>query len=180
LFQQQTDQTRAALEQRGLDTTPYGAGVEAQSDINFNTAWQQNLQQRQAMGAQTAGGLQQAAVGTTGAGLGDVTGGIGTQYSTGQLPFSTYQNIGQTQLQDITGAQGVAQQPISNYLSYLGQGTNAAQAGTNQYLAALQAQQQQFNQQQQYGKQLGSGLQGIGTNIGKMPGVGGTGFVSGL
>jgi hypothetical protein len=150
--------------------TPYGAGVEAQSNIGFNTAWQQQLQARQQAAAQTATGLQQVGASTVGAGLGDITGGIGTQYSTAQLPWSTFQNIGQTQLQDIGAGQGISQTPISNYLTYLGQGTTAAQAGTQQYMAALAAQQQGFQQQQAYGKGIGSGLQAMGTGLGAKPG----------
>jgi hypothetical protein len=170
LFQQNTDQTRAAEAARGIDMTPYGVGVEAQSNIGFNTAWQQQLQLRQAQAAQTAAQLQGSAGTTTGVGLGDITGGIGTQYSTAQLPWSTFQNIGQTQLQDIGAGQGIAQTPISNYLTYLGQGTQAAQAGTQQYMAALAAQQSQFQQQQAYGKGIGSGLQSMGTALGAKPG----------
>src|SRR3974377_521568 len=42
LFQQQTDQTRAAEAARGIANPPYGAGGERQSAINFNNACAQN------------------------------------------------------------------------------------------------------------------------------------------
>src|SRR6201999_1669651 len=35
-FQQNTDQTRAAEAARGIAMSPYGAGVESQSNLNFN------------------------------------------------------------------------------------------------------------------------------------------------
>src|SRR5258708_23118892 len=53
--QQQTqDQTRAGLEARGLDSSPYGAGVEGQTMANFNIDWQNQQLQRQAPAARTA------------------------------------------------------------------------------------------------------------------------------
>src|SRR5258708_10034458 len=70
--QQQTqDQTRAGLEARGLDSSPYGAGVEGQTMANFNIDWQNQQLQRQAAAAGAAGGLYgQAGQGiNTGAGI---------------------------------------------------------------------------------------------------------------
>src|SRR5258708_36165262 len=56
--QQQTqDQTRAGLEARGLDSSPYGAGVEGQTMANFNIDWQNQQLQRHAAAAGAARGL---------------------------------------------------------------------------------------------------------------------------
>lgn len=50
-------QTRRALEARGVDSTPYGAGVEGQTMANFNLDWQDRALGRQNQAAQTATGL---------------------------------------------------------------------------------------------------------------------------
>jgi hypothetical protein len=56
--QQLTDSTRAALAARGLSSSPYGAGVESNTDANFRNAWQTAQVGRESVGAQTAEGLQ--------------------------------------------------------------------------------------------------------------------------
>src|SRR3974390_3667396 len=87
LFQQQTDQTPAAEAARGIANTPYGAGVEAQSDINFNTAWQQNLLNRMQAGTGAYGNLMGAAGGAMGTGLGQAAAAPGTFFGGGSMPY---------------------------------------------------------------------------------------------
>jgi hypothetical protein len=55
--QQVQDQTRAGLEARGVDMTPYGAGIEGQTMSNFNIDWQNQQLQRQIAAAQAQQGL---------------------------------------------------------------------------------------------------------------------------
>jgi hypothetical protein len=176
-FQQNTDQTRALLEARGIDSTPYGAGVEAQSNLNFNNAWQQNLLARQGQGAQTAEGLL-----GTGANL--QTGGVGLQnaapqnyYNAGFLPYNANQQIGSNQLGVLGQEQSLYGTPAANWLSYLNAGSGATgqfnQNQTSLYNAQLAAQNQQFNQQQALGKDVGAGLQALGkVNYSQLPGFG--------
>jgi hypothetical protein len=53
-----TDQTRAGEAARGISMSPYGAGVEANTQGRFRNDWQTAQVGRQAQGAQTATGLQ--------------------------------------------------------------------------------------------------------------------------
>ena len=55
-----TDQTRAAEAARGISMSPYGAGVEGNTLMNFNQQWQQQQLQNQATAAGTAATLQGA------------------------------------------------------------------------------------------------------------------------
>jgi hypothetical protein len=161
LFQQQTDQTRAAEAAQGVAGTPYGAGVESQADINFNTAWQQNLLNRMQTGAQTYGGLMGTAGTALGTGLGQATAAPGTFFGGGSMPYNTAQTIGQNQMGAITGYQGIQQAPIGDYLSYLQGGTAAQGQQVGLYSAEAQAANNQAKMMQQYGQGLGSGLQGL-------------------
>src|ERR1700722_3647884 len=78
MFQLNTDQTRAGEAARGIAMSPYGAGIENQSNLNFNNQWLNQLLGRQQTAAGTAQTLSGAAgsAGTTGAGL--QTGGLNT------------------------------------------------------------------------------------------------------
>jgi hypothetical protein len=169
LFQQQTDQTRAAEAARGIANTPYGAGVEAQSDINFNTAWQQNLLNRMSTGAQTYGGLMGTAGQAMGAGLGQATGAPGTFFGGGAMPYNVAQTIGQNQLGAITGYQGIQQAPIQDYMDYMKGGTAAQGQQVQLYGAEANAAANQAKMMQMYGQGLGSGLQGLSKAWGNTP-----------
>jgi hypothetical protein len=160
-FQQQTDQTRALEAAQGVAGTPYGAGVEAQADINFNNAWQNNLLQRMTQGAAAGSQILGAGTGTTQQGISDITGAPGTFYAGGTMPYNTAQTIGGNQYGAITGFQGIQQQPLMDWMNYLQQGTAAQNAQTAQYQAMVNAQNNQFNQFQTLGKNLGAGIQGF-------------------
>jgi hypothetical protein len=165
-LQQTQDQTRAGLEARGMDNTPYGAGVEGQALNNFNIDWQNNQLQRQIAGGGAAGGL-------IGQGAGLQAGAPGAYYGASGLPYQTSQGIGQGQLGTLGtvggfGAQGaqIPQQQVQDYLSYLGWGTgaqgsaNQAQLGLGNF--GLNQANQGFNQQQtmfgDIGKVVGTAL----------------------
>ena len=140
-LQQMQDQTNAALAQRGIADTPYGAGVESQADQSFNNQW--NTQQV---------GLQNTAANTASTLLGQYnqgqSGGAQTAQNAANNPLGALQSM-------ITSGNlstGQLQQAIGDYLAYLGGGTSAASA---QSTAA--------NQNAQIQNQ---GLQGLGQLVG--------------
>lgn len=148
--QQNTDQTRATEAAQGVAGTPYGAGVENNSNQNFNLNWQNQQLQRQQQAASTASTLlgQQASSGTTGSNL--------------------LTSVPQTQLgalSSLNAAGGAAnnntQQVIQDFLAYLQGGTGAANAGTSQYSAESSA----SLGQQQINNQALSGLGSLGGNL---------------
>jgi hypothetical protein len=165
-FQQNTDQTRAAEAARGIAMTPYGAGVENQSNLNFNNQWQNQQLGRQQTAAQTASSL-------TNAGGAATTLGLNTLQQGAQLPYATANSINQTGLSALGTYAGLQQPGISDYLQYLGLGNQSAGVNNQNYANQITAQQNQFNQQQQLGKNLGSSISGLGTYFG-----GGSGSVA--
>lgn len=104
--QQLQEQTRAGLEARGIDTTPYGAGIESKAMSDFDIDWQNYQLQRQATGLGAAGTAYNAAS------------GIGT--AAGNLLNAGY-----------TGGEQGATSALQNYLMGVGGGYNAA----NQFAA---------------------------------------------
>lgn len=94
--QQLTDQTRAGLEARGLDTSGVGAGIENNALSNFNIDWQNNLLSRQVQGAQAYSSL-----GNTATGFGNVA------QNAAQAGFTNSGALGQ--------AQYSANQPTPSY-----------------------------------------------------------------
>lgn len=121
-YQQNQDQTNVANAQNGVANTPYGAGIAAQSNQNFDINWQNQQLQRQNTAAQTASTLGSTA---------------GNEATTGTA-------LGQSVPQFSTQEQ---QQTIQDFLSYLQGGTSATGASTSQYSAEANAalQQQQIN-----------------------------------
>ena len=174
-FQQNTDQTRALLEARGIDSTPYGAGVESQSNLNFNNAWQQNAAQRQQTGAGTATNLlgQQANDITQGANLSGQA--PGTYMGGASMPYNINQTIGANQLGAIGQGQNIQQTPIANWMNYLQLGQGAAGIGTQQQQTNLNQNQLGWNQNQQLGSNLGAGLAGLSRGMQGMAGGPGSG-----
>jgi hypothetical protein len=179
--QQTTDQTRAGLEARGIDNTPYGAGVEGQTMANFNIDWQNAQLQRQLQAGQGASGLY-------GAGQTLQNQGVQEYLQASAYPYATYAQIGQGQNQALSSllglgqnAQGIANVPIQDYLGYLGAGTSQQGANNQTAQLALNQQNQAFNQNMQYGRALGAGLYGLGntTGYGFNGSAPGTGYMPG-
>lgn len=160
-FQQNTDQTRALLEARGIDNTPYGAGVESDSNRKFNTDWQFNQLARQGQGASTANSLFNTQAGdiTQGANLSGLAPGTFMQGAT--MPYNINQTIGTNQLQALGQGQGIQQQPIANWMNYLQLGQGAAGVGTQQQQVNLNQANAAFAQNNQLGQNLGAGLTGL-------------------
>ena len=179
LQNQNQQQNAAILGQSGVASTPYGAGVAADANSNFNLNWQNQQLGRATQGAGAAGNLLSSIGGATNTGLNQMQTGAG-------LPYNTMQGITSNQL-GLLGQAGsfgqqaaqLPQQQIQDYLAYLGQGTS--QQGTNNQTAqvGLNQQQQGFNQNQVYGNQLGSALAGFGKGWGNLGFGGGGGGLSG-
>ena len=172
-LQQTTDQTRAGLEARGMDSTPYGAGIEGQALSNFNIDWQNQQLQRQATGAGAAGGLYGQAGQGINTGTGIMNAAPGQYLTSAAYPYSTSMGIlgnQQTGLTNMLGAgqagANIANTPIQDYMGYLSAGTAQQNANNNTAKLGLAQQQQQFMQNQQFGQALGGGLYGIGQGYG--------------
>ncbi len=160
--QQLQDQTRTAEAARGIGTSPYGAGVEGKVMSDFNIDWQTNQLNRMLAGIQ--GAIPGYAAGSQMQQQGPV------QYIQGaQLPYSTFQGIGQGQLGALQGlgqfgqsASAIPQMQQQDYSQYAlgahGGNVQGGQLGLNQA-------QLGFNQTQQIGQGLGWGLGGA-SNIG--------------
>ncbi len=101
--QQLQDQTRVGLEARGVDSTPYGAGVEGQTMSNFNIDWQNQQLQRMLSGLGGAGqGYGQAS---------QLQQQGGQQYAQGAgMPYQAFQGLGQGQMGALSGLGGFGQQ----------------------------------------------------------------------
>jgi hypothetical protein len=171
-LQQTQDQTRAGLEARGMDNTPYGAGVEGQALSNFNIDWQNNLLQRQAMAANAGGGLMQTGAGIANMGAGIQNTAPGQYFSAGAMPYGAFGQIGGDQnaaiaalLSSASGGQQLGNVPIQDYLGYLSAGNQANSVANQNYGLQLQAQQQQFNEQLKLGGLLGQSMYGLGRSI---------------
>jgi hypothetical protein len=171
--QQVQDQTRAAESASGVATTPYGAGIEAQTMKDFNIDWQNAQLQRQLSALSGAGSafgqgaqMQQQAP---------------LSYLQGQaLPYSTFGAIGGQQMGALSGlgqfgqsASQIPQQQIANMLN-LGSvgGGQAYGAGT----LGLQQAQQGYNQMAGYGQGMFGGLGGLANYTGWGGGGGGWGY----
>jgi hypothetical protein len=160
-FQQNTDQVRAGEEARGIDSTPYGAGVENDANRKFNTDWGFNQQQRQQIGAGTANSLFNQQNQDVNSGVNNQNQGANNYYSGSAMGYNAGQQIGQNQLGAINQGQQSQQQAIQDYLQYLQLGQGASGIANQQFGQNLQQNQQAFNQNQQFGQNLGAGLQGL-------------------
>jgi len=138
-FQQQQDQTRAALAANGVGATPYGAGIEAQANNNFNLDWQNQMLQRQQTGAQTAEGLAGAGVGNAasllGAGTSAAQAGLGLGQSVDTQQFNAQQQAIQDFIQYALGN-------TANSQAFTGAANNTYGAGVNAAGISNQAAQQ--------------------------------------
>jgi hypothetical protein len=117
-YQQQQDQTNATLSQQGMAGSPYGAGLAAQQNQNFNNTWNQQQVGLESTAASTAEGLLGSAATNAQSGLSTATGitqqqiqdylsylGAGssaTQAATGQYGTESSAAIGNQQLANQT------------------------------------------------------------------------------
>jgi hypothetical protein len=155
-LQQVQDQSNVNNAMAGVATSPYGAGLTNQATNNFNIDWQNQQLGRQAQAAGAAGQLDQ-----TGVGL--MNQAPTTLAQSSMLPYATYSDIGQGQNQALSSllglsgqGQGLQQQPIQDYLSYLGIGNQANQVQNQNFSNQLAQQNQAWNQQGQFAQGIGS------------------------
>lgn len=173
-LQRVQDQTRAGLEARGLDTSPYGAGIESDALKNFNIDWQNAQLGRQQTAAGTAGSLY-----GTGTNLG--TTGLNAMQTGALLPYQTFNTIGQNNMSALdsllgagSGAFGQGQGQIGDWLSYLNAGNQAGGVANRTGQLGLDQSNLAFGQGQTLGNNLGASL----TALGKAYGMGMPGFTS--
>lgn len=165
-----TDQTRAGESARGLAMTPYGAGLENQSNMLFNQNWQNNLLNRQNTAAQGAGYLGNSAANQINLGQNVSTLGVQGLNNANALPYMTSNSIYGNQNAALgqygqfgQQASAIPQQQIADYLQYLGVGNQAGGVANQAYANSVTAQNNQFNQGQTLGKNIGAGISGLGT-----------------
>jgi hypothetical protein len=152
--QQVQDQTRASSAARGLESTPFGAGVENKANSDFNIDWQNNLLQRMIGGGGAAGNLMNSGVNLSAM-------APGLAYQAGQYPYQAFNTIGQNNLNNLDrlAQAGITSQTIPN--NSIAQWQNYINTGNSSNQVANQQQQQAFNQNQIYGNQLGSAVNGF-------------------
>ncbi len=155
--QQLQDQTRASQAARGIQSSPYGAGVENKAMSDFNIDWQNQQLQRQLQGLQGAGNA-------FGQGAGLQSGGVGMYQQGSAMPYMANQQVGQNQMAALgqlgqfgQQAAQIPQQQIQDWQQYLNYGNQAAGINNQGYGNQLQANQQQWNQD----NALWSGLGGL-------------------
>lgn len=182
LFQTQ-QQSRAGNELRGIDNTPYGAGVENDNTRNFNMDWNSQQLQRMisSLGAGSGAMGQAGNLMNTGVQLSGQAPGFAQQ--AGMFPYQTFNQIGGNQMGALNSlsqagmnATNVPQMGIQDYLAYLGAGNQAQ--GVNNQTAQLGLNQANmgFQQNQTMGNQFGQSLAALGRGWGSgTPGGGGAG-----
>jgi hypothetical protein len=159
---QTAQQQAAALAQSGVAGTPYGAGVAGQNMNNFNIDWQNAQLGRETSAAGAAGNLLGQIGQGVGTGAGLQTAGAQDYYQGAGLPYATSQGITGNQLGYLQGAaqfgqqaSAIPQEQIGDWLNYINavQRSQGLQQGAqSQQLAQAQ---QEFNQAQTLGTDLG-------------------------
>jgi hypothetical protein len=158
--QQNQDQGNAINAQNGVAGSPFGAGLSAQNNQNFNLNWQNQQLGRQTQGlsaydsaATTAAGnmatLTNAGSGALNAGINTATGanaaasdlgtaGLNTVAGAAQLPQEVYLQQQQAalaalgaQVQGTNASQAMTQQGVADQGAYLNIGQTASQGATN-------------------------------------------------
>lgn len=184
LFGQQQQQTLGANAQSGVGQSPYGAGLVAQGDQNFDINWQNQQLARQAMGAQTAEGLSSTAIGDAASGANALNAGINAYDTTTSLGISGLEGLLGAGGNAIAQATGLNAQQVAQYLAYLNASTNNASAATGAQLNALNVGNNIYGTTNQGNlaaqQQLNQGLGGLGSLGGTLIGNNLGGISSGL
>jgi hypothetical protein len=134
--QKSQDFTNVDLQNRGIESSPYGAGVAATNDQTFNTNWLQTALARQQTGANTANSLYNT--GASVAGQGAALGATGAQdiAQGGALPYMTGTAMNQDLGSFIPYLTSNQQQQITDFINYYGDANqntaNSVKAGTAQ------------------------------------------------
>lgn len=127
--QQSQDQTNAGLAQRGLQYSPYGAGVAATAGQQFDTNWLQTQLGREQTGANTIASLLGAGTGAAQAGAQLGNAGVQQVQSGTALPYTVATGMNQDLAQTVPFLTSNQQQQLQDYMSYYGAAnTNSANA----------------------------------------------------
>jgi hypothetical protein len=148
--QQLQDQTRASQAARGIQTTPYGAGLENQAMSDFNINWQNNLLNRALSGIQAGSTAY-------GSGINTMQGGYGLA---SQIPQQMQTYLGNMQQLGM-GAYAPQQWAGPQYSSLFGTGAGVQQNAYQQQLA-------QFQQNQAAQQGFWGGIGKLGGNLAEM------------
>jgi len=149
--QQVQDQTRASSAARGLEMTPFGAGVENKANSDFNIDWQNNLLQRMIGGGNAAGNLMNSGVNLSAM-------APGLAYQAGHYPYQAFNQIGNNNLGFLNQLSQAGQNANIAPNNAIAQWQNYLNTGNASNQVANQQQQQGFNQNQILGGQLGSSV----------------------
>jgi hypothetical protein len=176
-YAQNVAQTQAQLAQTGTAMSPYGAGVAAGSNQNFDIAWQNAQLNRQLAALQGAGGALQTGGGLVGQGSQMQAAAPGQYLQASQMPYSVFGQIGGDQLNTLnalgqfgqSGSQ-IPQQQITDWLNYVGTGNQANQIANQNALTSAAI-------QNMYMGQIGSGMSGLGNAFGNLFGNKNTGNI---
>jgi hypothetical protein len=155
-----TQQTQAAEAAQGVGNTPYGAGVTGQTISNFNMDWQNQQLARATEGAQAAAGLQSQASSDYQQGSYLNNMGAADTLQSGQVPYSTYNDIQNSGLSALLSGQ--------NTYSNVGSAANAYLGLANQ---GYQNQLQAYQDQNQADEAFWSGLGSLGSGLSGMLGL---------
>lgn len=173
LQQRTVDQARAGQAARGVATTPYGASLENDAMRKFNIDWQNAQLGRQIAGGQGAGQTLESAVHGAGGGAALADTSVGNYLKSSGIPYSTFSTVGQGQLGGlnslvggVSGAQGLAMNPVQAYLNYLGVANQSGQVANQAAQVGLNQANLGFQQSQTLGGQLGAGISGVGSALG--------------
>ncbi|RJQ38261.1 MAG: hypothetical protein C4555_05200 [Dehalococcoidia bacterium] len=156
LQREMMERTRARNAFSGLENTPYAAGIEGSNLASLQTGWQNNLLNRAVQGGQSIQGL---------------IGQFGDTTKTGEAIMASAPTMQMAVSQGLAGLAGnylaQQQQAISDWLQYLGQGTQANAVGVQAQSAADQANLQRMQMQQQAQQNaMGMGMQAAGMLLG--------------
>ena len=149
-FAQQQQQNQSAQAMAGVGNTPYGAGLTAQGNENFNIDWQNQQLARQAQGAQTAEGLSGTALNSLLSGLntggnlyalGENTGlnAANVSAALSQLGLSGYEGLLGAGGNALSQAEGLQGNQVQQLLQYLQASTGNAYDAIASQLGALNA-----------------------------------------
>lgn len=167
--QQSQDQNLASLMRSGVGGTPWGQGVAANANNNFNIDWQNNQLSRMLQGAQGAGNMWSGAgnMAQGAFGLGNSAAGAGAQM--GMLPYGTFNQITGNALQALQGGAGygqsaaaVPQMANADWMQYMGLGNQANSINNQTAQLGLQQADLANRQQMGWGQSIGQGLSALG------------------
>ena len=154
-------QTQAGLAARGLNMTPYGAGVANESNKNFNLDWENAQLQRQIQGGNALGSLINTAGSNVNYGQQLASTAPGLYQTASQYPYLTQQGYTNDAISGLNNSSQLTQNAFDDYMKYLTGGNSATQ--TAQYGTSVNntAQNTNFNQNQTLGRNFGASLNGL-------------------